>query len=162
MPPTTRHIRWVSNASRACWVKFHEASGHCLYVDAHRYHCVCARCVYDNAVHTVYNVDVLRYVHGSSFVSQFQFRSNDNDSIIIPGTTNEQPHTPELIGLNKLVVPPQSCLLHNAHAPPTQPLPPFAGAGLLQVLLLVPTAQAVEHAPNRDHPPSTSTSQISK
>jgi len=53
-------------------------------------------------------------------------------------------------------------MLHNAHAAPTQSLPPFAGAGLLQVLLWVPPLQAVEQAPNRDHPPSTSASHMSK
>ena len=66
------------------------------------------------------------------------------------------------INLNALVVPAQSCMLHNPHAAPTQSLPPFAGAGLLQVLLWVPPLQAVEQALNRDHPPSTSTSHMSK
>ena len=36
---------------------------------------------------------------------------------------------------NKLVTPSQACVLHNAHAAPTQSLPPLAGSGLLQVLL---------------------------
>ena len=67
-----------------------------------------------------------------------------------------------LIDLNALAVPAQACMLHNPHAAPTQSLPPFAGAGLLQVLLCVPPLQAVEQAPNRDHPPSTSASHMSK
>ena len=49
----------------------------------------------------------------------------------------------------------QACVLHAPIASPTHPLPPFAGAGLLQVLLLVPPPQALEHTPNRDHPPSS-------
>jgi len=48
-------------------------------------------------------------------------------------------------------------MLHALIALPTQLLPPFAGAGLLQLRLRVPPPQAAEHAPNRDQSPFTAT-----
>ena len=51
--------------------------------------------------------------------------------------------------------PGQACVLHTLVASPTQSLPLFAGAGLLQVLVSVPPPQRFEHAPKSDHPPSS-------
>ena len=56
---------------------------------------------------------------------------------------------------NAIPVPVQTCVLHAMIEAPTQSLPPFAGAGLLHVLVCVPPLQALEHALRGDHPPST-------
>ena len=53
------------------------------------------------------------------------------------------------------LAPAQTRVLHLALASATQSLPPFAGAGLLQVLVCVPPSQALEHAPKPDHPQSS-------
>ena len=56
---------------------------------------------------------------------------------------------------NAVPVPVQTCVLHAMIEAPTQSLPPFAGAGLLHVLVCVPPLQALEHALRVDHPPCT-------
>ena len=51
-------------------------------------------------------------------------------------------------------------MLHTLVPSPTQFSPPFAGAGLLHVLVSVPPPQLLEHAPKSDHPPSSALSPV--
>ena len=73
---------------------------------------------------------------------------------------NARQKTNSLAHDHKQAVLAQVCVLHRLKFSPTQSLPPFAGAGLLQFLLWLPPPQALEQAPNADQPPSTLLSSV--